>query len=497
MPDNLPPYLFALSAGFVYTISALLAKRGLELGAGTFRSLVYSNWVMALFFIPYPMLADVPLGMEDLKAGGMIGILFFAAQSCCFIALRSGDASMVTPIMGSKSVFVALFLLILNLSPTPLGPATWAAAILAAIAVALIGWPAQGSKPSLTGLGFALATAAGFGLVDSLVPHFSHLSDPFNVLFSMFATVGLLSFLLIPLSKGKFLAFRGGADRWMWASCFPMGAQAVLMSLAIGFHHVPTEANVFYSCRGLWAILLVAWLGKRMGLKKEPHPKEHKSETARCLSSARRHILGPSWGVLTDMVTLFLPTERISILSLAMKTTSFLILLLTCLGFIAWSAPRSQTKAVKDPNVATKDPDFAIQGEYAATSEIGHKGKKGQYGLQVVALGDGNFQAALYKGGLPGSGAENNEFVLLTGSTEAGKTTLKAKSGETVIIKGDTATGTKGDKKLFAYDRVERKSPTLGKKAPKGAKVLFAGVEMDRFSGGPPTATSSRKGRFA
>ena len=136
------------------------------------------------------------------------------------------------------------------------------------------------------------------------------------------------------------------------------------------------------------------------------------------------------------------------------------------------------------PGVATKDPDFAIQGEYAATSEIGHKGKKGQYGLQVVALGDGNFQAALYKGGLPGSGAENNEFVLLTGSTEAGKTTLKAKSGETVIIKGDTATGTKGDKKLFAYDRVERKSPTLGKKAPKGAKVLFPGVEMDRFSGG-------------
>ncbi|MEK9634809.1 MAG: family 16 glycoside hydrolase, partial [Opitutae bacterium] len=167
-----------------------------------------------------------------------------------------------------------------------------------------------------------------------------------------------------------------------------------------------------------------------------------------------------------------------------MKTTSFLILLLTCLGFIAWTAPRSKTKAVKDLNVATKDPDFAIQGEYGATSEIGHKGKKGQYGLQVVALGDGNFQAALYKGGLPGSGAENNEFVLLTGSTEAGKTTLKAKSGETVIIKGDTATGTKGDKKLFAYDRVERKSPTLGKKAPKGAKVLFAGVEMDRFSGG-------------
>ena len=53
-----------------------------------------------------------------------------------------------------------------------------------------------------------------------------------------------------------------------------------------------------------------------------------------------------------------------------------------------------------------------------------------------------------------------------------------------MVIKGNTATGSKGDKKLFAYDQVDRKSPTLGKKAPKGAKVLFAGVEMDRFSGG-------------
>ena len=100
----------------------------------------------------------------------------------------------------------------------------------------------------------------------------------------------------------------------------------------------------------------------------------------------------------------------------------------------------------------------------------------------MVAWGTEIFRQ-LSQGRPPGSGAEQR-VVLLTGSTEEGKTTLNAKSGETVIIKGDTATGTKRGKKLFAYDRVNRKSPTLGKKAPKGAKVLFAGVEMDRFSGG-------------
>ena len=165
-----------------------------------------------------------------------------------------------------------------------------------------------------------------------------------------------------------------------------------------------------------------------------------------------------------------------------MKKCSSLTLSFFCLCSIAWAAPRE--KAVKDPSVAAKDPDFAIQGEYAESSKVGGEGEKGRYGLQVVALGDGKFQAALYAGGLPGSGAESNEFVLLNGETKGDVTTLKAKSGETVVITGDKATATKGKRKLFTYDRVERKSPTLGKKAPKGAKVLFGGIEMDRFSGG-------------
>jgi len=272
LPSNLTPYLLALSAGLAYTVSALLAKRAMELGSGASRSLVYSNWVTALFFLPYPLLADSPLQASDFQNGALLGTIFFVAQSLCFAALRSSDASMVTPIMGSKSVFVALFLFLFGLSPHPIGLETWAAAGLAAIAVALIGWPSKAMPSSFVGIFLALGTAAGFGLVDSMVPHFTHQSDPFNILFVMFSTLGLLSFLLIPLSRGNFLASRGRADRWMWASSLPMAGQAVLMSFAIGFFRVPTEANVFYSCRGLWAILLVAWLGKRMGLHESNAP---------------------------------------------------------------------------------------------------------------------------------------------------------------------------------------------------------------------------------
>ena len=173
----------------------------------------------------------------------------------------------MTPVMGSKPIFVAFFLMLAGLSTQAPSIETWIAAILATFAVALIGWPSSKSRTSYRGLILALCAAAGFGLLDSLVPHFTHKSDPFNILFCVFGTVGAFSLFLIPWSEGKLTPYRPASDLWMWASAFPMGAQAVLMSMAIGLYRVPTEANVFYSCRGLWAVLLVACIGNTIGLK--------------------------------------------------------------------------------------------------------------------------------------------------------------------------------------------------------------------------------------
>ena len=115
--DNLVPYTLALAAGAAYGLSALFSKRALELGAGTFRSLAWSNWAIALCFIPYPFLADEALTRTALLHGFLLGLLFFFGQMACFLALRRGDASVVTTVMGSKSLFVAFFLVLLGFQP--------------------------------------------------------------------------------------------------------------------------------------------------------------------------------------------------------------------------------------------------------------------------------------------------------------------------------------------------------------------------------------------
>ena len=210
MNENLPAFTLALSAGFLYACSAILCKRGLELGSGTLRSLVYSNLVMSACFLPYPIFAKTNLSLEFVLYGMLLGFLFFLSQMLCFLSLKRGDASLMTPIMGSKPVFVAVFVALLNLTPNSLTHTTWIAVGLATLSIALIGWPSAKSDFSLPGILLAITGAAGFGLLDSLVPFFTHQSDPFFLLFIVFGSVGLFSIMIIPWTEDSFLPFRRG-----------------------------------------------------------------------------------------------------------------------------------------------------------------------------------------------------------------------------------------------------------------------------------------------
>ena len=267
MSENSPAFILALSAGFLYACSALLCKRGLELGSGTLRSLVYSNLVMSACFLPYPFFSRNSLSLEFVFYGSLLGLLFFLSQMLCFLSLKRGDASLMTPIMGSKPVFVAIFVAALGLTPNNLTPSIWIAVALATISIALIGWPSKRADFSLVGIFLAVTGASGFGLLDSLVPFFTNQSDPFFLLFIVFGSVGLFSILLIPWTEGSFITYRSDSDFWMWLSALPMGGQAICMSMAIGFYQIPTQANIFYAGRGFWSVILVALFGGLLGLR--------------------------------------------------------------------------------------------------------------------------------------------------------------------------------------------------------------------------------------
>lgn len=158
-----------------------------------------------------------------------------------------------------------------------------------------------------------------------------------------------------------------------------------------------------------------------------------------------------------------------------MKTTLILSTALLCLPPVtAFAAPEGKPHQLVSIDPAKVDADYAIQGEYEGTLE------EKKCGAQVVAQGDGKFNVVLYKGGLPGAGwdgvkagIERGNATLSNGKVQL---TLRGQSG---VVEGGKLTLGKD-----TLQRTERKSPTLGAKAPEGAVVLFDGSNAEAWQGG-------------
>jgi hypothetical protein len=175
-------------------------------------------------------------------------------------------------------------------------------------------------------------------------------------------------------------------------------------------------------------------------------------------------------------------------------------------GLLATSDLMAQKKwdgVWTDPQAKDLPADFKIQGEYVGTAD----GKK--LGAQVIALSDGKFQAVLYPGGLPGDGWDGKNKILMDGATEDGKTSFAPAEGKKRYLgnsaaefsatsqfppegqkpysgqcDGETLTGKTDGGKEFSLKRIQRVSPTMGQKAPKGAIVLFDGSNTEEWNSG-------------
>lgn len=149
-------------------------------------------------------------------------------------------------------------------------------------------------------------------------------------------------------------------------------------------------------------------------------------------------------------------------------------------GFMAAASPDAfAQQPVLDPKMA--DGDFAFQGEYSG--DIAVEGATVKIGVQVIAMGNGNFRAVGYPGGLPGDGwtgeiKRESNGILKDGSVEfkTDDITAECRNGVLTIRSGG---GLLGELK-----KIMRQSPTLGQKPPAGAVVLFDGSTADNFQGG-------------
>ena len=162
-------------------------------------------------------------------------------------------------------------------------------------------------------------------------------------------------------------------------------------------------------------------------------------------------------------------------------STPRIALLTLALAAFGISPCAAQGMTITDPKEGGID--YEIQGEYRGHVVIDDRDEP--WGAQIIALGNGKFDLVGYQGGLPGDGWKRGDEVrTYSGSLQAGNkvvfeaddSVLEVADGKLkVLVKGNTAA---------TLEKVERKSPTLGKAAPEGAIVLFDGTAVDQWENG-------------
>jgi hypothetical protein len=153
-------------------------------------------------------------------------------------------------------------------------------------------------------------------------------------------------------------------------------------------------------------------------------------------------------------------------------TRQLTLILLSVFSITAFAAEKDPTYI--DPAAAAKDPDFAIQGEYAGDI------KNEKRGVQVIALGNGKFHAVGYEGGLPGDGWTRDMQKWEGDGTLKDRTLhLTSDQGNGDIKDGVLTVTNAAGEKIGELKRIVRTSPTMGAKPPEGAIILFDGKTND------------------
>jgi drug/metabolite transporter (DMT)-like permease len=260
--------IFSGLAAFGYTIAAIFSKQALAEGCGVLRlSFVINLVFIAVFAVLLVDASSEPIPWRLIHLPILTGLLFFLGQVFTFSAIRMGDVSLQTPIMGTKVVFVVLIALWLGTEQVTLQLIL--AAVLSMIAIALLGFSGGGAKRVGLTLVLALSSSLFFAGSDTMVGAYGSVFGLPKFLFIAILVNGLLSFLMIPFFKGSLLQITPKAWPWVLLAAFGMGLQALLLNYTLARYQNVSAINVIYSSRGLWSVFFAIPVAILLSLPRE------------------------------------------------------------------------------------------------------------------------------------------------------------------------------------------------------------------------------------
>lgn len=258
-------YLLPMGSSLGYAIAALMLKRAVDAGVGPWRTCLLCNLALFVGFLPTLLWWQPEWKWDPWWPPLATGVLFFGGQLLTMLSMTRGDVSVATPVLGTKVVLVALLLVVAGVEPV--GMRVWAAAGLTLAGIWLLqgGGLPQDRARVLRTVGLAFASALCFSVADVIVQRWSNaMGFGLFVLVSSAVTLGLSCGLWPKFSAPPWRLPRGAAGP-MAGGALLLAAQAVALFIAIGVFEKAAEANVIYSARGMWSVVLVWAVGPWFG----------------------------------------------------------------------------------------------------------------------------------------------------------------------------------------------------------------------------------------
>jgi len=259
------PLALPLLASLLYAVGSWGLKLGLRRGARPSMVTALSNLSMAGWSAPLIFFFPGQPNASGFWGAILAGTALFLGRICAIRALSHGDLSHATPLLGTKTVFVAVLTsLFLD---DPITPGLMAGAVLTSLAVALLSitptpmskswWPRKFDRATTF---WALLAAFFFALTDIVVQKFARLLGVGWFQPLMFSTLALLTPLLflpkLPRPSSLHTLLPASSRSGLLAGSAVIGFQTSLVILVIGIFGHATATNVIYAARGLWAVLL-------------------------------------------------------------------------------------------------------------------------------------------------------------------------------------------------------------------------------------------------
>jgi drug/metabolite transporter (DMT)-like permease len=249
----------ALGAALLYALGYLELKGSIHHGATSKRVNIFSNYAMAAWSMPLAFLAFIlPTHPNWPAASAAIGagVSLFIGRICTVKALAKADLSISAPLLGTKTVLVAILSILLLHSPVGWKLMTAAAFTVVALTLLQIG-PDHNKHHRRAAVGWAMGASILFALVDVLTQGYARTSGVAFFQPVMFVVLAAMTPLLGSTPPAPEIAKKrlliGGAV---------IGFQAPLVIMLIGLFGQATLINILYATRTIWSVAVDAWKGE-------------------------------------------------------------------------------------------------------------------------------------------------------------------------------------------------------------------------------------------